>query len=274
MSAASRSPTRRNLRRTRRRHAAVTGGACSRRRRGCASGRCSSRGSRTRGRLVLLPPQRERRDRARPLGEHLLRHVLAHRRDAADAVAQAAAAFGWSSSPTTPTRRCRPARPRPTSRRWSRYFTLPRQRIPALAFPPNPWASTFTGGTTDLAGMAARDRDRRRAAAAADDNARQRPRRRSQRSPCAHAGARRATSKTGCRYGSSASTHRPMTSRTSAGARAAMRRSWRRRRSRRLPPQEHDAVPVGAGRARARPPPRSRCARAGRRGSVGGGHEQ
>ena len=192
----------------------------------------------------------QRRDRARPLGEHLLRHVLANRRRRCERCRAAAAGSVWSSSRATRTRRCRPARRRRTWRRSSRYFTLPRQRVPGYlpSFPPNPWTNTFTARHQYLDRHAARERDRLRATSAPDDRAGQRPRRRPWRHPGAHADPPERPSQEGAgtRRRPQSDAERLELFRSCARAPSADRRGADAERA---AAAERNAVPVGAGRS-------------------------
>ena len=271
----SRSPTRARFAPAARAHAAR---ACRARSR-CASPRSlaaassSSRHPHTQT-IVALPRTRRHDRRARPLGEHRLRHVLAHRRDARRRSRAATAATASSSSPTRRTRRCRRDRRRPISRRSCATSSLPQATAGLRAdLPREPVDGHVQRRNADLDRARARTPDRTRASCTPpavvlvsdldDDPARP------ARARIDHA---RLPARRTSRCASSGSIRRPETQRSSSGSlgpRSPIVAGAASSTPATAAAQPH-AVPVDARRARDRRrasrSPRTSC---GRRGSSG-----
>ena len=177
----------RNLRSYAPRHDHRHRGACSRRRRLC--GRvCARRAEPAHTDDLGVAASCRRRGRARCLGEHLLRHVLANRRDAENAVSQRRPVR----SDRLLERRVRGAAARNAGRGSSAVRALfhaaapAHPRLPALVSA-QPLDEHVYVGHQYLDRHASRERDRLRTTSAADDRARQRSGRRPWRHPGAHA---------------------------------------------------------------------------------------
>ena len=117
--------------------------------------RCCSGDTRRCARRPLPAEALERDRRARPLREHLPRHVRADRRDAATSSPSRAAATASSCSRTPRTRRSRPGRPSEALRPLLGYFTLRAASTEGFlpTFPANPWANSFSAGTKISTGL-------------------------------------------------------------------------------------------------------------------------
>ena len=212
-----------------------------------ASPRSCSRAIRTRDDRAAAGARRHDR-RARPLGEHLVRHVLAHRRHARPALARSSGSSGSSSSPTRRTRRCRRARPPPTSRRSSATSRCRSSagRASRRRSRRTRGRSRFSGGTRSPPGSSSRTRSRvawpaagRRSCSSATSTTTRRP-------DAARLGPARLPARPHPGADRRAESRRPPTSRSSARSLSPAPPSSRAPTLGEAAPHHTHAVPVGA----------------------------